>query len=320
MTMTMTRTECAQWLLAHDNYCILTHGGPDGDTLGSADGLCRGLRAAGKSAFLLQNEEIGPRLSYLCQDLMQAEVPENATVISVDVASPRMFPENAQPLLERIQLRIDHHGSGTSFAPLELVDPKSASCAEIIYGLLTEMGVSLTPEMATAIYTGTATDTGCFIFANTTANSHLVAARCMEAGAVVAPINQLLFDTVSLNRLKVQSWVTANTKFYEDGAVAVCALPVTLVDTLGVPEEEIGGVSGFVRSIEGVKMAATLREGSDGRVFISMRAVPGYDCAAVCSQFGGGGHKGAAGAGTDLPLAQITEKLTQAILEQFKKC
>ncbi len=313
----MTRTECVQWLLTHDNYCILTHSGPDGDTLGSADGLCRALQVAGKSAFVLHNEEIGDRLSYLCDGIMSTDVPENATVISVDVASPRMLTENAQPLLERIRLRIDHHGSGTSFAPLELVDPATASCAEIVYDLITGLGVALTPEMALAIYTGTATDTGCFRYANTTANSHLVAARCMEAGAEVAQLNQLLFDTVSLNKLKVQGWVTENTKFYQNGAVAVCALPVTLVDTLGVPEEEIGGVSGFIRSIEGVKMAATLRESSDGRVFVSMRAVPGYDCAAVCEQFGGGGHKGAAGASSTLPLQEITQKLTEAILEQF---
>ncbi len=316
----MTRSECVRWLLAHDNYCILTHSGPDGDTLGSAAGLCRALRAAGKSAFVLENQEIGDRLAYLCDGIMSTDVAENTIIVSVDVASPRMLTENAQPLLERIRLRIDHHGSGTSFAPLELVDATAASCAEIIYDLIVGLGVALTPEMALAIYTGTATDTGCFCYANTTANSHLVAARCMEAGAEVAQLNQLLFDTVSLNRLKLQSWVTANTKFYQDGAVAVCALPVTLADTLGVPEEEIGGVSGFVRSIEGVKMAATLRESSEGKVFVSMRAVPGYDCAAVCEQFGGGGHKGAAGAGSDLPLQEITQKLTEAILEQFRKC
>ncbi len=313
----MTKNECAQWLLSHDNYLILTHGGPDGDTLGSGAGLCHALRAVGKTAHLLENVEIGDRLAFLCKGLMVSDVPENATVVSTDVAAPRMLPENAQPLLEKIQLRIDHHGSGATFTPNELVLSDYASCAEIIYDLAMEMGAGLNPEMATAIYTGTATDTGCFQYANTTANSHLVAAQCILAGANIHPINQALFDTVSLNRLKLQSWVTENAKFYADGAVAICAMPATLAETLGIPEEEVGGVSGFIRSIEGVKMAATLRESSDGKIYISTRAIPGYNCAAVCERFGGGGHKGAAGAGTEMPLAEAEKILTKAILEQF---
>ena len=313
----MTRNECARWLLSHDNFVILTHDSPDGDTLGSAAGLCHGLRAAGKTAFLLENAEIGDRLAFVCRGLMISEIPENATIISTDIAAPRMLPENALPLLDRVALRIDHHGSGTSFAPLELVDAACASCAELIYDVLQEMGVELNKEMATAIYTGTATDTGCFQYANTTAHSHLVAAFCMGAGANVAPINQALFDTVSLNRLKLQSWVTEHAKFYAEGAVAVCAMPVGLHEALGIPEEEVGGVSGFIRSIEGVKMAATLRESAEGKVFISTRAVPGYNCAAVCERFGGGGHKGAAGAGIEMPLEEAEKQLTAAILEQF---
>ncbi len=313
----MTRSEVAAWLRERDNFIILTHDAPDGDTLGSAAGLCLGLRALGKTAHVLENPETGERLAYLVQGLTVTEVPAGATVVSVDIPAPKMLPEAFEPLLGRIALRIDHHGSSSSFTELELVDPGYASCAELIYDILLDMGVTLTPEMAIPLYTGTSTDTGCFRFANTTAHSFLVAAACAETGADLYPINQALFDTVSLSRLKVQSWVTAHTHFHADGAVAVCAMPATLATELGVPEEEVGGVAGFVRSIEGVKMAATLRESTEGKVYISTRAVPGYNCAAVCERFGGGGHKGAAGAGTDMPLKEAEKLLTKAILEQF---
>ena len=218
----------------------------------------------------------------------------------------------------KISLRIDHHGSGTPFAPEELVDPTAAACAEMIYDILQLMGVTLTAEMAIPLYTGTATDTGCFRYANTSEHTFLVAAACAATGAKLQPINQALFDTVSLNKLKVQAWVTTHTQFYCDGQVAVCPLPVTLAEELGVGEEEVGGMSGFVRSIEGVKMAATLRESSEGKVFLSLRGVPGCDCAKVCEIFGGGGHKGAAGGNTTLPLQEATKILIAEMKKQFE--
>lgn len=316
--MTMTRNDVARWLESHDNFCILTHGGPDGDTLGSAGGLCLGLRATGKTAFVLENSETPEHLAYCVAGLTVAEVPENAVLVSVDVASPKMFPPESQPLLDKIALRIDHHGSGTSFTPDELVDPTAGACAEIIYDILTEMGVPLTAKMAIPLYTGTATDTGCFRFANTTAHTFLTAAACAATGAKLQPINQALFDTISLNKLKVQAWVTAHTEFFCDGQAAICPLPATLAEELGVGEEEVGGMAGFIRSIEGVKMAGTLREDKEGKIFLSTRAVPGYDCAKVCEIFGGGGHKGAAGGSTTLPLHDASAKMMAEMKKQFE--
>ena len=314
----LTRNDCATWLLRHDNYTILTHGAPDGDTLGSAAALCLGLRALGKKAFVLENDETPEHLAYLCNGLTCVQPEDNTTFVSVDVAAPHLLTELHRQYVSRIALRIDHHGRSTSFTELELVDPASGACAEIIYDLLLLLGVDLTPEIAIPLYTGTATDTGCFRYANTTAHTFTVAAACAATGANLQPINQALFDTVSLNKLRVQAWVTEHTQFHCGGKVAVCAIPLSLAEELGVSEEETGGMSGFVRSIEGVCMAATLRESAEGKVYISLRAVPGYDCAAVCEQFGGGGHKGAGGAGSELPLQEITGLLTKAMLEQFE--
>ncbi|MBE6976749.1 MAG: hypothetical protein E7439_06120 [Ruminococcaceae bacterium] len=311
----MTRTDCARFFAEHDNFCILTHAGPDGDTLGSAATLCLGLRSLGKTAAVLENPEISEKLAYLCDGLMVEKPVENAVFVSVDVASPHMFPENMGEFVEKIALRIDHHGNSTSFAPLELVDSTSASCAEIIYDIFVEMGGELTPEMAIPLYTGLATDTGCFRFANTNAHTFATAAACAATGANLQPINQALFDTVTLNKLKVQAWVTEHTKFLSEGKAAYCAMPATLAQELGVEESDVGGMAGFVRSIEGVCLAMTLREsGDDGKVYLSGRAIPGYDVAAICAKFGGGGHKGAAGGSTTLPLRDAMQAVETAIL------
>jgi phosphoesterase RecJ-like protein len=296
----------------------LTHDAPDGDTLGSAATLCRGLRDFGKTAFILENPEVPKHLAYLCEGLTVEAPMENATVVSVDVAAPHMLVKNPNLDASKLILRIDHHGRSTSFAPLELVDATSASCAEIIYDILVELGVQMTPEIAIPLYTGLSTDTGCFRFANTNAHTYTTAAACAATGANLQPITQALFDTISLNKLRVQAWVTENTRFLAEGKAALCAMPAGLAAQLGVAEEEVGGMSGFIRSIEGVCLAATLREDSEaGKVFISVRAVPGYDAAVVCEKFGGGGHKGAGGGSTTMSLAEAEEKMAQTLLEQM---
>ena len=128
----MTRSECAAFLRQKDNFCILTHADPDGDALGSAAGLCLGLRALGKTAFVLENPQTPKDLAFLCEGLTVAVPQENATLVTVDVASPRIFMRNASFDPEKIELRIDHHGRSTSYAPLELVEPQMASCADLV--------------------------------------------------------------------------------------------------------------------------------------------------------------------------------------------
>ena len=312
----MTRNEAARWLLERNDFLILTHRRPDGDTIGSAAALCHGLRSLGKTAHILENPEITPKYTHLHHGLTKKAWESGDTVISVDVAAPSLLTDAGRSLLERLQLRIDHHFSADSFAPFELVDHTAGACADIIYDLLVEMGAPLDKLCAEALYTGISTDTGCFRYANTTAHSYRVAAACMEAGAELFPINQRLFDTNSLAKLRLQGWMAENTRFFAGGKLAVCALPRSVEQAIGVTEDDMDNVSGFPRSIEGVEMAAMLRENADGTVKISVRAVPGYDASAVCAHFGGGGHKGAAGATVNMPLHDAASAVAQIMTAQ----
>jgi len=315
--MMMTRSECAQWLQSHNGFVILTHRRPDGDTAGTAAALCRGLRQLGKQASILENPELTEKYLPLHQGLTCTQVHEDDLLISVDVASQGMLPQAFGHLDQRISLRIDHHYSATSFTPLELVDHTAGACAEIVYDVLLEMGVALDKLLAEALYTAVSTDTGCFRYANTTAHSFQVAAACAEAGGDLFAINLAIFETNSFRKLKMQSWITENTRFFAQGAVALCALPLEVERSIGVTEDDMENISGFPRSIAGVKMAATLRQSSDGSVKVSVRAVPGLDASAVCAQFGGGGHKGAAGATLRLSLEAAAEAVKKAMLERF---
>ena len=298
----LTRSETAQILLAHDNYAIVTHRRPDGDTLGSSALLCMGLRQLGKVAHSLENPEITPKYAHLHQGLCKPRVEAGDFVVSVDVASEKMLPDIFMGL--PYDLRIDHHGSATSFTPVELVESGAAACGEIIYHVLTLMGAELDIPMAEALYTAVSTDTGCFRYANTTADTLRVAAACKEAGADTFAINQALFETNSLARLKVQAWMLQNAIFLQEGKIAVCALPKAIEKEFGANEDDLDNISGFPRSIEGVKLAVTIRDKAEGKVKMSVRAVPGCDAAALCAKFGGGGHKGAAGASMMMPMAE----------------
>ena len=308
----LTRLDVARWLEERDNFLVLTHRRPDGDTLGSAAVLCLGLRQLGKTAHILENPETTEKYRHLHQGLTLAEAGENHTLVCVDTAAPGMLQLNASA--ENIQLRIDHHGTATSFTPLELVDATAGATGDIIYDVLMEMGVRLDKPMAEALYTAVSTDTGCFRYANTNAHSYLVAAACAQAGGDLHTINQEIFDTNSLGRLRLQGWIVENIRFLRNGTLAVCALPKAVEEMLGVTEDDMENISGFPRSIQGVKMAATLRESDDG-VKVSVRALPGYDAAAVCQSFGGGGHKGAAGASMKMTLEDAAEAVAGEMMK-----
>ncbi len=313
----MTRAECAQWLLDRDNFLILTHRRPDGDTIGSAATLCLGLRSLGKSAFILENREITKQYAHLHRGLTVTEAASDHTVVTVDVAAENLLPADFSHLISRIALRIDHHATAESFGAHQLVDGACGACGEIIYDVLSLMGVQLTREMAEALYIAVSTDTGSFRYPNLTAHSFRTAAACADAGADIATINRELFDTNSFRKMKMQSWIIEHTRFHCGGQVAVCAIPRDVEQELGVNEDDMENISGLARSIEGVRMAATLRQSGDGKVKVSIRAIPGYDAAAVCREFGGGGHKGAAGATLDMLLNQAAAAVAEALTKYF---
>ena len=305
--------ETAQFLADGNDFIILTHRRPDGDTIGSAVTLCLGLRKLGKTAYVLENPEVTEKYKPLLEGLTVAEAPESATLVAVDVASADMLPDSAQPLADRVALRLDHHATGTPFAERELVDGSYASCGELVYDVLMARFVDLDVPMANALYTAVSTDTGCFRYANTTSHTFAVAAACAWVSPDIFKINQSLFDTNSLGRLRLQGWLVENALFLQGGKAVICALPRAVEQQLGLCEDDLENISGFPRSIEGVKVAATLREEKSGKIKVSVRTVPGYDAAAICTKFGGGGHKGAAGATVDMTMEQAVEAMKAAM-------
>ena len=312
-TRSLTIAETAEYLLSRNSFSIVTHRRPDGDTLGSAAALCRGLRSLGKTAHVLSNPESTEKYAHLQEGLSKPAAQPGDVVISVDVASGGMLPEAFSGLLGHIDLRIDHHRSSESFTAFELVDPAAAACGQIIYDVLKGMGVHLDTPMANALYTAISTDTGCFRYANTQSHTFEVAAACAAVSKDLPALNQVLFETNSLKRLKLQGWIIENLRFLAEGQIAICALPLEVERAMELTEDDMENISGFPRSIEGVKIAATLRQQPDGIVKLSVRALPEYDASAVCQKFGGGGHRGAAGASMDMTMDEAVNAVIAAM-------
>ena len=311
---TLTRKQTAEFLNENDNYVILTHRRPDGDTLGSSALLCRGLRKLGKTAHILRNPEITEKYAHLHEGLTTEQVKDGDILIAVDTASKGMLPEAFSAYADRIALRIDHHATADSFTQMELVEGETAACGELVADVLMLMSTGhFDKPMANALYTAISTDTGCFRYANTTAKTLEKAAYCAYQSDELYAINQALFETRNLGRLRLEGWLIEHMLFLQEGKIAICTLPKAIEEKLGLTEDDLENISGFPRSIEGVKIAATIREEGEDRVKISVRAVPGYDAAAICAQFGGGGHKGAAGASMNCTMDEAVKKIKAAM-------
>lgn len=311
---TLTKNETAGFLLNHDHFAILSHRRPDGDTIGSTAALCRILRNLGKTAHIVENREVTQRYRWLHEGLTKETAEEGDTIVAVDVASPQMLPKEYEKYLGNITLRIDHHGAATSFTEYELVEPEAGACAEILYDLLRELEKPMDKDTADALYVAISTDTGCFRFSNTTEHTFLAAAACKAAGAEIYRINQEIFETVRLTKLKMQSWIVEHMHIFREGSFAIVAIPKAVEESIGVTEDDMENISSFPRNIQGVCMAATLRENKDGGVKLSVRATPEFNAARVAGAFGGGGHRGAAGASMQMTLQEAADAVEHAMI------
>lgn len=290
-----TIPEIAAYLLQNDNYIMLTHRRPDGDTVGCAAALCGGLRALGKTAAILENPQFTPKFRPYVDGLTTDAVPEGAKIVVVDIATERLLPFGAEDYVNRIDLRIDHHGRDMDFGIEGYVDWTAAACGEIVLDLLEQMNAPIDRRIAEALYCAISTDTGCFRYSNVTAKTLRAAAKCKDYGADTFAVNRVMFLTKRLARLKLDAYLTETTEFYAGGTVAISQIPEKIVTEFGITEDDVDDISGFGREIEGVKIGVMLREVKEGGK-ISVRTAPDCDAAAICAVLGGGGHRAAAGA------------------------
>lgn len=308
--------QTARWLLERDDFLILTHVRPDGDTVGCAAGLCIALREQGKTAWVLDNPELTQVYRPYVDGLMAPADYAPATVVAVDMAARELFPDNARTWLERgVDLTIDHHPSQEFYARDTCLYAEKAACGEIVYDIIRRWG-PVSKDAALPLYVAVSTDCGCFVYSNTRADTHRAAAELIETGIDIYPVNRRHFRTKSFKRLKLESMLVAGMKLYDGGQTAVVSLTLDMLAQLEAREEDVEDISAFVGQVEGVRTGVTLRQLRPGVCKISLRTDPDdLNASAVCAVFGGGGHAAAAGATVEDTVDNTHRRVLDAIAQ-----
>lgn len=308
--------EAAQLLREQDDILILCHKSPDGDTLGSGYGLLHGLHSLGKRARVECSDPIAERYSYLFPEEVQDFEPKY--VVAVDVADTTLLGDTLSVWADKVDLCLDHHGSNRDYAKNLLLEADSAAACEVIYLVLKELGVSISEKIADCIYTGIATDTGCFRYSNTTVRTHRMAAELMELGCHFQKINQLMFETMRRSRLAVEKEALETLEYHFNDRCAMITLTRDMVEGNNASDDELDGLSAIPRQIEGVWVGVTLKQYKNrGGYKISMRTTEEADASAICSRLGGGGHARAAGCAIDGELETARAAILKAIGEEL---
>ena len=308
----LTVQETAARLRDFDNVLILTHVRPDGDTVGCAAALCAALRTLGKTAYLLPNPGLTDTTTPVAAPYLAPEGFTPDKVVSTDIATVGLFPDNALPWKDRVELAMDHHPSFEYFAKENIVRPEAAACGELVYDILRELG-PITPEIALPLYVAVSTDTGCFQYTNTTADTHRVAAELMDTGIDYRAVNKVFFRTKTRKRLALEADMLGNMEFYDRGRVVFLMVPISLMERIQATESDAEDLSSLGGQIEGTDCAVTFRELRPDVWKLSVRTGDRINATEVCRELGGGGHAAAAGCTVEAPLAEVKARILSAI-------
>ena len=265
--------------------------------------------------FVVCPDKIPEKFGYLIKEY---EAFEPETVVAVDIADEKLLGSLYDRYSGRIALCIDHHSSNTKYAEMLYLEADAAAACECIYNVINELGTKITPYMASCLYTGIATDTGCFKFSNTTPRSHRYAAELIEKGADYGEINRVMFEVKSRGRIAMERKVLENIEFYYGGRCAVITVTRDMIKETGCPLGDLDGVTAMSRQIEGVQIGVTIKEKPDGKYKVSLRTFEPYNAADICAVFGGGGHIRAAGCEFSCDIESAKRQLLSAIGEVLR--
>jgi phosphoesterase RecJ-like protein len=310
-----------------DRFLLTAHEGPDGDALGSLLGMHHLLTQLGKdSVMFMAAKEFPLPIEYRFLPLEEVfhEAPADMadrTVVFLDCGNVDRMPVDFLTDGDNFRINIDHHHDNTRFGDANLVDTTASSTAEIVYRLAVLLGGTITPEMASALYVGLVTDTGKFMYENTDAGTHRIAADLIEAGVDVDDTYRRLYEHVPIEKLRLISRALEGIQRHCDDRLVVTYVTAADYEASGAGEEMTEGIIDHLRSIEGTKVAALVRDqGSRGRAArkVSLRSSEGeVDVSAIARERGGGGHKRAAGFSTDAELDELVDFICKEVRAQL---
>jgi bifunctional oligoribonuclease and PAP phosphatase NrnA len=322
------REHVAQELRDSEKFLLTTHENPDGDALGSLAAMNEILTQLGKDCVMFMSEEEYP-LPYEYQDLplggVAHELPADAeerTIVFLDCGNIDRMPVSFLGREDAHIVNIDHHHDNTNFGTANLVVDGASCTAEIVFDLAHDLGAVITPTIADALYVGLVTDTGKFMYENTTPESHRMAAELIEVGVNPHEVFRRLFESVPFAKLHLLAQVLARAERYDDGRLTISFIRREDFSETGADENDVEGIVDHMRAVRGTVVGALVREqlkeGREGIRKVSLRASSDeVDVSRIARQQGGGGHRQAAGFSTELPPDELVAFIRGEIAAQF---
>lgn len=311
-------SEAETFLRNCEDAVIVIHRNPDGDCMGAGFAMKEILSQFNIRSRVVCHDEFPERFSFFTGGGAGEEF-EPKTVIAVDVADPKLMGRYQEIYGDRVDLCIDHHISNKNYASRTLLRGDAAAACEVIYDLAKFMGIKITKQCATCLYTGIATDSGCFKYSCTTARSHEIAAEMMRQYDIdFARINRYMFDVKSIGRIKLEARLNEMLEYHFDGKLAIIAVTRDIMKELGVAEEELEGFAHLTIQLENTEVGVFIRQ-RENDYKCSFRSADKVNVSAICEALGGGGHEKAAGCSFKCSLDEMKAQIIEAVGKALKE-
>lgn len=307
--------EIAEFIRQKNRFLIVSHARPDGDSLGTALALAEGLAQLGKGVDVVNADPV-PRM-YECLPGIEGVIVSRQVSSSHDALIVLECSDLKRTGIKGLEglaaVNIDHHLKNDEFGELNWVDPNAAAVGEMVYLLLDEMGVRISPEIASNLYVALLTDTGSFRFANTTAETFRIAGQLVGAGADPAQLAQSVLMNQPESRLRLLCRVLNSIEFDTSGKLAWLSLTQEMLETTGSSADDSEGMVNYALSVNGVRVCAFFKEEQDQIYRVSLRSRGKEDVSEVARQFGGGGHRNAAGMSLQGPFEEVKNRVLDCL-------
>jgi phosphoesterase RecJ-like protein len=324
--MSDDRTQVLDELRGADKLLLTTHENPDGDALGSLRGTQLLMEALGKDSVMFMAADNFPlphEYRHMPFDDVLNEPPPDLgerLVVFLDCGNIDRMPVDFLRTGGTRIVNIDHHHDNTRFGDVNLVVADASCTAEIVHDLAQALGVKIEKPMAEALYIALVTDTGKFMFENTTPAAHTMAADLIAAGVEPQEIHQRLYEGLPFSRIQLLARALAAVQRFDGGALTLTHLTRDDFHHSEAKESDSEGIVDHMRQVEGTLVAALVRDllDDEARRKVSLRATNGrVDVSKIARGFGGGGHRQAAGFTTDVQLPELIERLRTEVNAQL---
>lgn len=317
-----TLREVSEVIMGSEELLIASHVNPDGDNLGSSLALYLALKKLGKKVNVLWVDEIPKDYLFLpgIDKIIKAKdlnIEKDFDFIALDSADLGRLGINEEIAKKSKNLiNIDHHISNPGYGNYNYVDSKSSSTGEIVFELIKEMKIILDRDIATCIYTAITSDTGSFMYSNTTSKTHKIVSELYNEDLDTEKININLYQSNSFERTILHSNILMNVELHFDGKLAISSVDEKILNETGTLMEDTEGIVEKIRDINGVEVSILIKKYDDS-FKVSSRSKRYVNVSEVCEKFQGGGHKRAAGC--TISLDKSLEEIKEDFIEEIGK-